>query len=69
MSQQPAAPVSTPMLQAAPDEQGAQAQAGQALLGQVLQQGARPLSWSSRPFGSGIAGPVIPGTTLNSAGY
>ena len=59
----------SPML-AAPsmDNQGAQAQAGQALLGQVLQQGAKPLSWSSQPYGYGMAGPQIPGTTLNSMG-
>ena len=50
-------------------DQGAQAQAGQALLGQVLQQGAKPLSWSTQPYGSGMAGPQIPGTTLNSTGY
>ena len=49
--------------------QGAQAQAGQALLGQVLQQGAKPLSWSTQPYGYGMAGPQIPGTTLNSMGY
>ena len=63
------APQSSPML-AAPmgDSQGGQAQAGQALLGQLLEQSAKPLSWSSRPYGSGVAGPQIPGTTLNSTG-
>lgn len=39
----------------------------QQLYGQVLAQSARPLSWSTRPFGSGMAGPQIPGVTLNSA--
>ena len=61
--------VSTPMLQGAPDNQGAQAEAGQQLLGQVLQQSAKPLTWASRPYGAGMAGPQIPGTTLNSTGY
>ena len=63
------AAVSTPMLQPAPDNQGAQAEAGQQLLGQVLQQSAKPLTWASRPYGAGMAGPQIPGTTLNSTGY
>jgi hypothetical protein len=48
--------------------QAGQAQAGQALLGQVLEQSARPLTWSSRPYGAGMAGPQVPGTTLNSMG-
>ena len=58
----------SPMLAAPEDNQGAQAQAGQQLLSQVLQQSAKPLSWSSRPFGQN-AGPQVPGTTLNSAGF
>src|SRR4029077_6418182 len=62
------APQASQMLQSAPDEQGARAQAGQALLGQVLQQGAKPLTWSSQPYGYGVAGPQIPGTTINSIG-
>ena len=49
-------------------DQGGQAQAGQQLLGQVLEQSAKPLTWSSRPYGAGTAGPQIPGTTLNSMG-
>jgi hypothetical protein len=60
--------VSTPMLPMQGDTQGAQAQAGQALLGQGLEQSAKPLSWSSRPLGYGTAGPIVPGTTLTSAG-
>lgn len=44
------------MLQPEGDNQGAQAQAGQALLGQVMQQAGRPLSWSAKPFGAGEAG-------------
>lgn len=60
---------SSPMLPApSMGDQGAQAQAGQALLGQVLQQGAKPLTWSSQPYGYGLAGPQTPGTTLNSMG-
>jgi hypothetical protein len=51
------------------DVQGGQAQAGQALLSQVLEQSAKPLTWASRPYGAGVAGPQIPGTTLNSMGY
>jgi hypothetical protein len=62
-------PQSSAMLSsAAQDTQGSQAQAGQALLGQVLEQSAKPLTWSSRPYGAGVAGPQIPGTTLNSMG-
>ena len=64
------APASTPML--APeggDTQGQQAAAGQALLGQVLTQASKPLTWQSRPYGAGTAGPQVPGTTLNSVGY
>ena len=50
------------------DAQGGQAQAGQALLAQVLAQSAKPLTWSTQPFGYGMAGPQISGTTLNSTG-
>lgn len=61
-------PQQAPMAATPPaDDQGGRAQAGQALLAQVLQQGAQPLTWSVRPFGSN-AGPQVPGTTLNS-GY
>ena len=56
------------MLAPADTGQGAQAQAGQALLSQVLEQSAKPLTWSSRPFGAGTAGPQVPGTTLTAAG-
>jgi hypothetical protein len=64
----PALSSSSPMLTPVDTGQGAQAQAGQQLLGQVLQQGAKPLSWSTQPYGYGAAGPQIPGTTLNSMG-
>jgi hypothetical protein len=57
---------SSPMLQTAGDNQGAQAEAGQQLLGQVMQQSAKPLSWSSAPYGAGTAGQSVPGTTINS---
>jgi Phage tail lysozyme len=64
------APASTPMLQSeGGDSQGQQAAAGQALLGQVLTQASKPLTWASRPYGAGTAGPQVPGTTLNSVGY
>ena len=64
------APASTPMLpQEGGDSQGQQAAAGQALLGQVLTQASKPLTWASRPYGAGTAGPQVPGTTLNSVGY
>ena len=68
LGKQPAAPVATPsqMLQPQDTGQGQQAVAGQQLLSQVLQHAQQPLSWSSRPFGSGIAGPQVPGTTLTS---
>jgi hypothetical protein len=62
----PPASSSSPMLQTQGDNQGAQAEAGQQLLGQVLQQSAKPLSWSSAPYGAGTAGQGVPGTTINS---
>jgi hypothetical protein len=61
------APVASQMLQPASDVQGGQAQAGQALLSQVLEQSSKPLTWSSRPYGAGMAGPQVPGVTLNSS--
>ena len=56
---------SSPMLQA-PQSNGGEAQAGQALMGQVMAQAAKPLTWSSRPMGAGTAGQQPPGTTLNT---
>ena len=38
------------------------------LMSQVIAARGRPLTWSAAPFGSGIAGPQVPGTTLNSGG-
>ena len=63
----PASSGGSSQMLAAPPDTGGQAQAGQALLSQVLAQGAKPLSWSTVPYGSN-AGPQVPGTTLNS-GY
>lgn len=39
--------------------------AAQQLMAQTFAASAKPLSWSTTPFGSGIAGPQAPGTTLN----
>jgi hypothetical protein len=66
--QQAQAPQQQPMLpQAAPPPDVAGP--SQQLFGQILAQQAKPLSWSSAPFGAN-AGPQVPGTTLNSAsGY
>jgi hypothetical protein len=64
----PAAPTPSPAMlpQVArpPDTSGPSSQ----LLGQIAEQQAKPLSWSSTPFGSN-AGPQAPGTTLNSLMY
>jgi hypothetical protein len=61
----PAAP-SQQLLPQAADRGADIAGPSQQLLSQVMAQQAKPLSWSSAPFGSGQAG-QIPGTTLNSA--
>lgn len=63
------APAPSQMLQAPSNDRGGEAQAGQALLSQVLQQSGKPLSWSSAPFGSGQAGQSVPGVTLNNSAY
>jgi hypothetical protein len=58
---QPAAP--PPM-----DETAALAGPSQQLFSQALATAGRPLSWSTNPYGSNVAGPRVPGTTLNSMG-
>ena len=63
------APVQSQMLQPQGSDRGGEAQAGQALLSQVLQQSGKPLSWSSAPYGSGQAGQAVPGVTLNNSSY
>jgi len=40
----------------------------QQLLAQTFAASARPLNWSTLPYGSGLAGPQVPGMTLNSLG-
>lgn len=40
-------------------------QAAQQLMAQTFANSAKPLSWSTMPYGSGVAGPQAPGTTLN----
>jgi hypothetical protein len=53
---------SPPMLQAPPDQSMMLAPAAQQLLAASM---AKPLSWTSQPYGFGLAG-QIPGLTLNS---
>lgn len=65
------AQISSPqMIQAQPDESGMLAGPAGQLLAQTMASQAKPLSWSSAPYGSGLAGqqPLMPlGTTLNSS--
>jgi hypothetical protein len=52
-----------PQAQRAPDTSGP----SQQLLSQVIDAQAKPLSWSSTPFGSDAGPQNVPGVTLNSA--
>ena len=62
---------SAPMLPTSmPDSRSAMlAGPSQQLLTSAIQSGAKPLTWSQRPYGTGQAGPQIPGMTLNQSGY
>ena len=57
---------SPPMLQPQ-DSSAAMIGPSQQLLAQILASSAKPLTWSSRPYGSG-AGLQVPGATLNTTG-
>ena len=61
--QQHSSGASAPML--SQDPVSRIAPAAQQLMAQTFAASARPLSWSTTPYGSGIAGPQVPGTTLN----
>jgi hypothetical protein len=39
--------------------------AAQQLMASTFAASAKPLSWSTLPYGYGLAGPIVPGTTLN----